>query len=441
MEEQKYHVCFRGEILPGFDPEQSKNEFLKLFKIPREKAPVIFSGKQVVLKKGVNKQTALKFQKAFQRVGVKPVFKKIQISSQKEQATPHTSLKQNQQFSCPKCGTPQEKGDECLSCGVIFAKYEEIKLREKQDLGEEALSGLNSGEDQKENLANEVLTQARHLQASGKTDEAVEMVKAAMEAGNDHWKLRFFLTEQKLDSEKDADQHEDLHEKRFQQQEYVQEEERQVELESQKVALSGKIEKKEDTEEKEEEENFNLGPDDKYHIYDAEGAMVMESSDIKEIRSSLLNGTIHPEYTFNVNGKPPEKTIKEKMTTLYFSISMVVAPIRSIGTVFAALFGLIAGLYVVFAHSFLWTLEFFVNTFGWYFQTLEGNFILVVLFFIPFFKGLLIGCLIVLLAPALLGAVLAGIVGMMVGAIVGVFLWPFLPKIKKQKLAVAQQQL
>lgn len=51
MDKERYNVCFKGEVLPGFDPDKSKNDFVRMFKIPAEKANIVFSGKPIVLKK------------------------------------------------------------------------------------------------------------------------------------------------------------------------------------------------------------------------------------------------------------------------------------------------------------------------------------------------------------------------------------------------------
>jgi hypothetical protein len=33
-------------------------------------------------------------------------------------------------FQCPKCGTPQEQGEECIKCGIIFSRYQQAAVDE-----------------------------------------------------------------------------------------------------------------------------------------------------------------------------------------------------------------------------------------------------------------------------------------------------------------------
>ncbi|MFT4824878.1 MAG: hypothetical protein ACJAUG_001719 [Halioglobus sp.] len=70
-----YDVCFAGEILPGQDLDTVKLKFAKLFKTDDATLAKLFSGKTQLLKRGCDRQTALKYKKAVEQAGAKPVIR------------------------------------------------------------------------------------------------------------------------------------------------------------------------------------------------------------------------------------------------------------------------------------------------------------------------------------------------------------------------------
>jgi uncharacterized protein YbjQ (UPF0145 family) len=68
--EQRYKVVFSGEIAPGQDIEQVKLKVAALYKVPVEKCAGMFTGRLVTIKDNVDYQTAQKYKKAFENIGV-----------------------------------------------------------------------------------------------------------------------------------------------------------------------------------------------------------------------------------------------------------------------------------------------------------------------------------------------------------------------------------
>jgi len=66
-----YDIYFRGECLAGYEPQQVKQQFALLFKAPAEKIQPLFSGKVVVLRRGLDKAGAIKFKQALEKAGAK----------------------------------------------------------------------------------------------------------------------------------------------------------------------------------------------------------------------------------------------------------------------------------------------------------------------------------------------------------------------------------
>lgn len=70
-----YDVCFAGEILQGQDQDTVKLKFAKLFNADGATLEKLFGGKTQLLKRGCDKATALKYKKAIEQAGAKPVIR------------------------------------------------------------------------------------------------------------------------------------------------------------------------------------------------------------------------------------------------------------------------------------------------------------------------------------------------------------------------------
>lgn len=69
MAEQQFNLVFKGELVRGADPVQTKQNMAKLFKISAEKVEALFSGKPMVLKKGLDFETGNKYRVAIKKAG------------------------------------------------------------------------------------------------------------------------------------------------------------------------------------------------------------------------------------------------------------------------------------------------------------------------------------------------------------------------------------
>ena len=64
-----YAIVFKGEIVEGFKPISVKAHMAKLLKADIEKMKVLFSGKQIVIKRTADKQEAMKYGNALKKIG------------------------------------------------------------------------------------------------------------------------------------------------------------------------------------------------------------------------------------------------------------------------------------------------------------------------------------------------------------------------------------
>ena len=88
MADSFYDIYFRGEILDGFQLNDVKSNVAKVFSADTEKVNSLFSGKVCLLKKKIDKQTALKYQTALKKAGAKII---IKASKDEVQELPSTN--------------------------------------------------------------------------------------------------------------------------------------------------------------------------------------------------------------------------------------------------------------------------------------------------------------------------------------------------------------
>lgn len=71
MSDGQYAIVFSGEILEGFDSEDVKATFARLFKLSEEKLEQIFAHPKVVLSKNLSAEQASRYQQVLEKAGVR----------------------------------------------------------------------------------------------------------------------------------------------------------------------------------------------------------------------------------------------------------------------------------------------------------------------------------------------------------------------------------
>lgn len=69
MNQQLYDVFYRGEVVEGADTARVRDNLAQLFKTQGAGLDRLFSGQPVLIKRGVDRQTALKYQVAMKKAG------------------------------------------------------------------------------------------------------------------------------------------------------------------------------------------------------------------------------------------------------------------------------------------------------------------------------------------------------------------------------------
>ncbi|MEJ2047911.1 MAG: hypothetical protein P8X92_08415 [Dehalococcoidia bacterium] len=102
MSEKRYDVIFSGKLVEGARLEQVKANVAKLFKVEVSKVERLFTGKPVMIKKGVNEETAKKYLIAMKKAGA--------LCEGKVQGAPASTAKPQAEKAAPKAAAAQASG-------------------------------------------------------------------------------------------------------------------------------------------------------------------------------------------------------------------------------------------------------------------------------------------------------------------------------------------
>ena len=91
--EPLYDVCFAGQLLDGQELQSVRDKIQKLFKANPETLAKLFSGKTQVLKRGCDKTTALKYKKAMEAAGAKPMIRAGEVTTAPSPSEPAAAEK------------------------------------------------------------------------------------------------------------------------------------------------------------------------------------------------------------------------------------------------------------------------------------------------------------------------------------------------------------
>ncbi|MBL4866294.1 MAG: hypothetical protein JKY67_07960 [Pseudomonadales bacterium] len=80
MSDQQYQIVFTGQIIEGADLAEVKRKIAKLFNASEKQLAMFFSGKRVVIKNKVDKETAKKYQTALNKAGAQCVLEIMKVA-------------------------------------------------------------------------------------------------------------------------------------------------------------------------------------------------------------------------------------------------------------------------------------------------------------------------------------------------------------------------
>ena len=126
----KYAVICKGKIKDGENVAEVKKRLAKMFKIDAATVERFFTGKPVIVKKGVDGDIALKIKSAFGKAGAKCGLKSYeevnQVADDEWDYDDTSQIILSMEvglITCPKCGLEQEDFGECQKCGLLYEKH------------------------------------------------------------------------------------------------------------------------------------------------------------------------------------------------------------------------------------------------------------------------------------------------------------------------------
>ncbi len=138
--ETLYKVIYNGQLKPGTDLDRFARAFSEQFGTSEAQAlQLANAGKEVLIKKNIStKEKAFKYLKALAQMGMDVRLETMEgelIAGTDPSATPHFRMQQPESEpvaappprskgrTCPKCGSSNLDGDECLACGIFISRY------------------------------------------------------------------------------------------------------------------------------------------------------------------------------------------------------------------------------------------------------------------------------------------------------------------------------
>jgi len=137
--EDAFSVVYAGRLKPGTDPDTFALLFSRRFKMDTDKARrLAAAGKEIVLKKGLDRKTAEAYRKALDEIGMEVRIDGPPAEAEGLSLAPEYESEPKAESSadaspaagpvCPKCGSHKvdEANDTCLDCGIVISKYRRI---------------------------------------------------------------------------------------------------------------------------------------------------------------------------------------------------------------------------------------------------------------------------------------------------------------------------
>lgn len=150
--ETAYQIVFFGETLPGRDAIAARRDLAAMFKLGDERTERVFSGKRVVLKRGLGAERAMQYRQRFEAMGLRVRLEAVPVAVAVQGATvpasdpvriPRTPVRVDRPptpgiprapgpdaVQCPQCGEVQPHRTLCRACSVDMPRYS-VALRDR----------------------------------------------------------------------------------------------------------------------------------------------------------------------------------------------------------------------------------------------------------------------------------------------------------------------
>ncbi len=149
-----YQLVYRGETLPGHDPQIVRAQLAATLKLSPEQAATILSGRKVVLRKALPEAEVARYLAHFERLGAWVHAEPLPAAAAAPAAPapavapvpppapakPELALTELvEEMACPKCGERQPKRTLCRACAVDMKRFAEAKAEAAREEREERI--------------------------------------------------------------------------------------------------------------------------------------------------------------------------------------------------------------------------------------------------------------------------------------------------------------
>ena len=149
-------LIYRGEILPGHDPQIVRTRMAASLKLAPEQVDAIFSGRRVVLRKALPESEVARYLRHFEALGARVYAEPVSVVAAtpvapaevvavlpQVPANPGLSLAQPlEEMVCPKCGERQPKRTLCRGCAVDMKRFADAQEEARREEREARLAAM-----------------------------------------------------------------------------------------------------------------------------------------------------------------------------------------------------------------------------------------------------------------------------------------------------------
>lgn len=128
-----YKVTFSGKLLYGFTLEEVRGNLARLGKYNDKTLDKLFSGKEIIIKSNLDLATAKRYKAALEKAGARCNMLPLSAANIDPATIANILPKTPAGICCPKCGAKEQTGEECENCGILFAKFEKMQQRLRDD--------------------------------------------------------------------------------------------------------------------------------------------------------------------------------------------------------------------------------------------------------------------------------------------------------------------
>jgi uncharacterized RDD family membrane protein YckC len=152
---QSYKIVFNGEITTGYEIGDVKVKLAELFKLNNSRADVLFNGKRVVVKKDLDEQTAIKYQKFLEQAGaickIEGARDQVAGNQISEEAAASLPKPGHASFRCDNCGLEKKIPAKCTGHVIRCPKCKDevwvdaavVVVPKKKNIGEQIVESIN----------------------------------------------------------------------------------------------------------------------------------------------------------------------------------------------------------------------------------------------------------------------------------------------------------